>query len=167
VETAGGAYYYYEGFFCGGGEGRGGGVNDGGGRGGGASGNAAISKRQAACAADVAINYALGFIPGYNAAKFIASAAGINTHFIENGVNGTSFVTARPTALSGINALASAYSAISLQAFINAGGTSLKALPTAGAITELGKIASTAGTIANLVNTVSAGVDLYQCFQKP
>ena len=34
--------------------------------------NNGITKAQAACAADVLINYGLGFIPGYNAAKLVA-----------------------------------------------------------------------------------------------
>jgi len=119
-----------------------------------------------ACAADVAINFALGFIPGYNAAKLVGQIAGLNFNFVQNITSGKSVITAGPSALGSLAALGSAYHLISLEAFKAAGGVSLKNLPTAGAITELGKIASTAGTIANVLNAASAGYDLYQCYQK-
>jgi hypothetical protein len=112
------------------------------------------------------INYALGFIPGYNAAKFVAAQAGISLNPVQNVLAGKSVITVGgPSVLGGLNALGSAYYAVSWQAFVNAGGTSLKALPAAGAITDLGKIASSAGTIANVLNTASAAFDLYQCYQ--
>lgn len=44
--------------------------------------NNGITKAQAACAADVAINYGLGFIPGYNAAKAAFTLAGGNVNFV-------------------------------------------------------------------------------------
>jgi len=110
--------------------------------------------KRIACAADVAINYALGFIPGYNAVKFVAAAAGVSFNPVQNVLAGNSAITVGgPSVLGGLNALGSAYYAISLKA---AGGIALN---------DLGKIASSAGTISNLLNTVSAGYDLYQCYQ--
>jgi hypothetical protein len=111
----------------------------------------------------VAINYAAGFIPGYNAAKFVLTAAGVNFNFVQNLTSGGSFITAGPTAFNSLAAGGSAYSAVSFQAFKNAGGVALNNLPKAGLITDLGKIASTAGTISNVLNTASAIYDAVQC----
>ena len=41
-----------------------------------------------ACRADVAINYGLGFIPGYNAAKAVFTLAGGNVNFVQNAMSG-------------------------------------------------------------------------------
>ena len=98
-----------------------------------------------ACATDVAINYALGFIPGYNALKLGGTLIGLNFNFVQNIISGKSVITVQgPTILGNLAGLADAYRL---------------ATPDV-----LGKVASTAGTIANLANTVSAGYDLYQCY---
>lgn len=84
-----------------------------------------ITKAQAACAADVLINYGLGFVPGYNAAKLVGTLAGANFNFVQNLTAGKSIVTFDNGAtitdplkgiLWGTNGLASAYSAISTAA---------------------------------------------------
>lgn len=75
--------------------------------------------------------------------------------------------SAGPTAFNSLAALGSAYQGITLQAFKNAGWVALSNLPKAGAIADLGAVAKQAGTIGNLLNTASAGYDLYQCYQKP
>jgi hypothetical protein len=120
-----------------------------------------ITKAQAACAADVFINYGLGFIPGYNGLKLAATLAGANFNFVQNGLSGKSIVTFDNVAtikdpiqgiLSGTNGLASTYNAVS-----QAAATGLDASDI------IVNAAGTAGTIANLVNTVSAGYSLYQC----
>jgi hypothetical protein len=114
----------------------------------------------------VAINYAAGFLPFYNAAKFGLAAAGVNLNFVQNLTSGSSFLTAGPTTFNSLAALGSAYQGVTLQAFKNAGGVALNNLPKAGIITDLGNVAKTAGTIGNVLNTVSAGYDLYNCYQK-
>lgn len=120
-----------------------------------------ITKAQAACAADVAINYALGFVPGYNAAKLAFTVAGGNVNFVQNLVAGKSIVTFdNPATITdptkgvfwGANALASTYGAV-----MKAAASPFNALD------DITKVAGTAGTIANLVNTASAAYDLYQC----
>jgi len=122
--------------------------------------NNGITKAQAACAADVAINYALGFIPVYNAAKLAFTVAGGNVNFVQNLVAGKSIVTFdNPATITdpikgvfwGTNALASTYSTI-----MKAAASPFNALD------DITKAAGAAGTIANLVNTASAA-DLYQC----
>ena len=129
--------------------------------GGGPAPSSGMTKKQAACAADVAINFGLGFIPGYNAVKLIGTAAGLNFNFVQNGMSGKSIITTGPTIFSSISALASGYNLVSQTAYQSAGG---QLLETAGReLSDLGKIASTAGTIANLANVASAGYDLYQC----
>jgi hypothetical protein len=135
--------------------------------------NSGPSKQQLACAADVAINFGLGFIPGYNAAKLIGTAAGVNFNFVQNVVSGNSVVTIGPSPLSSLNAGASAYSLIRNTLFEDAGGaaqfTKLNSLTGSGwnaartAINDLESAASSAGTIANLLNAASAAVDLYNC----
>jgi len=86
--------------------------------------------------------------------KFVAAAAGVSFNPVQNVLAGNSAITVGgPSVLGGLNALGSAYYAVSLKA---AGGI---------ALSDLGKIASSAGTISNLLNTVSAGYDLYQCYQ--
>jgi hypothetical protein len=111
-----------------------------------------------ACAADVAINYAVGFIPFANTAKFAIAATGFNTNLVQHFALGTSLVSAGPTAFNSLAALGSAYQGITLPAFKNAGGVALSNLPKAGLITDLGVIAKQAGTIGNLLNTVSARI---------
>ncbi len=120
-----------------------------------------ITKAQAACAADVLINYGLGFIPGYNAAKLVGTLAGANFNFVQNLTAGKSIVTFDNGAtitdplkgiLWGTNGLASAYSAISTAAASGLDASDL-----------IVKAAGTAGTIANLANTASAAYDLYKC----
>ncbi len=120
-----------------------------------------ITKAQAACAADVLINYGLGFVPGYNAAKLVGTLAGANFNFVQNLTAGKSIVTFDNGAtitdplkgiLWGTNGLASAYSAISTAAASGLDASDL-----------IVKAAGTAGTIANLANTASAGYDLYKC----
>jgi hypothetical protein len=134
-----------------------------------------VNTKHLACAADAAINFGLGFIPGYNAAKLIGQAAGLNFNFVQNGLSGKSIITAGPTPFSAAAALGSAYSLIKTINFNDAGGaqafTRLNSL-TGGswnnartAINELEGAASTAGTVANLLNTASAAYDIYQCYQ--
>jgi len=119
-----------------------------------------ITKAQAACAADVAINYGLGFFPGYNAAKAVVTIAGGNFNFVQNGLAGKSIVTfnnpfsGSPNIFWGPNALASGYNAI-MQTAKNIGPGSV--------LEDVAKAAKTAGTIANVLNTASALTDLYGC----
>lgn len=122
--------------------------------------NNGITKAQAACAADVTINYALGFVPGYNAAKLAFTVAGGNVNFVQNVMSGKSIVTFdNPFTgmgnvkgmLWGTNALTSTYNTIMQAAAKGSIGT------------ELAEAAGTAGTVANLVNTASALNDLYGC----
>jgi sulfite exporter TauE/SafE len=120
-----------------------------------------VTKAQAACAADVLINYGLGFIPGYNGVKLAATLAGANFNFVQNLTAGESIVTfdnggtikdPLQGILWGANGLASTYSAISTAA---ANGLD--------ASDVIVKAAGTAGTVANLLNTASAAYDLYKC----
>jgi RHS repeat-associated protein len=120
-----------------------------------------ITKAQAYCAADVTINYALGFIPGYNAAKLVGTLSGANFNFVQNLAAGKSIVTFDNGAtikdplqgiLWGANGLASTYSAVSTAAASGLDASDV-----------IVKAAGTAGTIANLVNTASAAYSLYQC----
>jgi sulfite exporter TauE/SafE len=120
-----------------------------------------VTKAQAACAADVLINYGLGFIPGYNGVKLAATLAGANFNFVQNLTAGKSIVTfdngttikdPLQGILWGANGLASTYSAISTAA---ANGLD--------ASDVIVKAAGTAGTVANLLNTASAAYGLYQC----
>ncbi len=119
-----------------------------------------ITKAQAACAADVAINYGLGFIPGYNAAKAVFTLAGGNVNFVQNAMSGKSIVTFNNPFSGGTNifwgpnALASGYNAI-MQSAKNIGSGAV--------LDDVAKAAGTAGTIANLLNTASALSDLYGC----
>jgi hypothetical protein len=119
-----------------------------------------ITKAQAACAADVAINYGLGFIPGYNAAKLAFTVAGGNVNFVQNALSGKSIVTfnnpfsGNPSIFWGLNGLASGYNVI-LQA--------AKTVGPGAVLDDVAKAASTAGTVANLVNTASALNDPYGC----
>ena len=147
-----------------------------GGGGGGRAPNNGVNTKHLACAADAAINFGLGFIPGYNAAKLIGQAAGLNYNFIQNGLSGKSIITAGPTPFSAAAALGSAYSLIKTMNFNDAGGmqqfTKLTSLTGGGwnnartAIVGLEKAASTAGTVAQLLNGASAAYDIYQCYQK-
>jgi hypothetical protein len=122
-----------------------------------------ITKAQAACVADVAINYGLGFIPGYNAAKLAFTVAGGNVNFVQNYLSGKSIVTfSNPftgmgTAQGmfwGANALASTYSTI-MQSAKNIGSGAV--------LNDVAKAAGTAGTVANLVNAASAINDAVAC----
>jgi len=113
-----------------------------------------------ACRADVAINYGLGFIPGYNAAKAVFTLAGGNVNFVQNAMSGKSIVTfnnpfnGSPSIFWGPNALASGYNAI-MQSAKNIGN---------GAVLEdVAKAAGTANTIANVLNTASAINDAIAC----
>jgi len=106
-------------------------------------------------------NYALGFIPGYNAAKLAFTVAGGNVNFFQNALSGKSIVTFSnpysPSAnpLQGLNGLTSAYNAI-MQ-------TAKQGLTSTDIIADVEKAAGTAGTVANFVNTAAAAVDLYGC----
>ncbi len=119
-----------------------------------------VTKAQAACAADVAINYGLGFIPGYNAAKLAFTVAGGNVNFVQNALSGKSIVTfsnpfnGNANIFWGLNGLASGYNAIMQAA---------KTVGPGAVLDDVAKAAGTAGTVANLVNTVSALNDLYGC----
>jgi hypothetical protein len=67
-----------------------------------------------ACAADVAINYAVGFVPFANTAKFAIAATGFNTNLVQHFALGTSLVSAGPTAFNSLAPLGSAYQGQSL-----------------------------------------------------
>jgi hypothetical protein len=88
--------------------------------------NSGINAKHLACAADVAVNFGLGFIPGYNAAKLVGTAAGLNFNFFQNRMSGKSIVTLGASPVGDLAALGSAYSLASRQAFVNAGGTALE-----------------------------------------
>jgi hypothetical protein len=104
-----------------------------------------------------------GTIPGYNGAKLAFTLAGGNVNFVQNVISGKSIVTFdNPLTTTdnvkgifwGTNALASTYNA-AMQAAAKIGP---------GAVLEdVADAASTAGTVANLVNTASALYDLYGC----
>jgi hypothetical protein len=109
----------------------------------------------------VAINYGLGFISGYNAAKLVGTLSGANFNFVQNLAAGKSIVTFDNGAtikdplqgiLWGANGLASAYSAVSTAAASGLDASDV-----------IVKAAGTAGTVANLLNTASAAYSLYQC----
>ena len=114
------------------------------------------TKAQLACLSDVAINYGLGFFPGYNAAKLAFTVVGGSVNFVQNYLSGKSILTfSNPmTGMGnvqgmfwGANALASTYSTI-MQSAQNIGSGAV--------LDDVAKAAGTAGTIANLVNAASA-----------
>jgi RHS repeat-associated protein len=81
----------------------GGGPNGQTGGGSGSTGNLGLTKRQA-CYADALVNGALGFVPGYNATKTVASLVGFN-------FNPVQFANGDTGALSGFSSGASPFSA--------------------------------------------------------
>lgn len=128
--------------------------------GGGAPNNA---KQVWACRADVALQYAVGFLPFANAVKLGLTVSGVNFNIFQNAVSGKNLVTFdNPfTGMGnvkgmfwGTNALASTYSTIMQSAAKIGPGAVLD---------DVAKAAGTAGTIANLVNTASAVNDLVGC----
>jgi hypothetical protein len=88
------------------------------------------------------------------------TVAGGNVNFVQNALSGKSIVTfnnpfsGNLSIFWGLNGLASGYNVI-LQA--------AKTVGPGAVLDDVAKAASTAGTVANLVNTASALNDLYGC----
>jgi hypothetical protein len=147
------------------------------------------TKKSLACSADVAINFGLGFIPGYNAVKVAAALTGINFNPVEAALGYKSVITAGPSPIQAAAGGTSAYSLYRWSVFDAAGGASAlnrftdlacrasfagksasaqaSLLGKIGNLSNLSKIASSAGTVANLLNVASAGFDLYNCWSQP
>jgi RHS repeat-associated protein len=145
--------------------------------------------RNLACSADVAINFRLGFIPGYNAAKAGGALLGINFNPVEAAFGYKSVITGLPSPAQSTAGAASAYSLYRWAVFDAAGGASAlnrltdlasrasfasksasaqaSMLGKISSLSNLSKIASSAGTVANLLNVASAGLDLYSCWSQP
>jgi len=148
------------------------------------------NSRKFACSADVAINFGLGFIPGYNAIKAGASVFGLSFNPVQaysgyRGLFGAGLNTL-PQAAAGI---ASGYSFYQRLAFEVGGGaselnrqvelagrigfagkTAASQASIVGKLTNISRLsnaASSAGTVSNLLNTVSAGFDIYNCVTQP
>jgi hypothetical protein len=143
--------------------------------------------RKLACSADVAINFGLGFIPGYNALKLGAAFGGVSFNPVEGYLGYKSAVTLGPTPIGAAAGAASAYSLYRWSIFDAAGGASAfnrltdlagrasfasksasqqaQLLGKIGNLSSLSRVASAAGTAANLLNVASAAADLYSCLQ--
>jgi RHS repeat-associated protein len=165
-------------------------VNPGGG-GGSAAAAATTAKniKRLACSADVAINFGLGFIPGYNAVKIAVALAGINFNPFEAALNNESVLTAGLSPIQAAAGALSAYSFYRSSLFDAAGGASAlnrltdlagrasfaeksaaaqaSLLGKISSLSNLGKVASSVGTVPNLLNVASAGFDLYNCLGQP
>jgi RHS repeat-associated protein len=148
-------------------------------------GSSSNRTRQLACATDVAVNFGLGFIPGYNAGKLAATLIGISFNPVEAALGYKKAFTTGPSPLQAATGAVSAYSLYRWSVFDAAGGASAlerltnlaerasfagksasaqaSLLGKIGNLSSLSKIASSAGTVANLLNVASAGVDLYNC----
>ena len=153
--------------------------------------NSGLTKKQAACAADAAINGALSiFVPGYAAAKTIASFEGFSLNIV-GGLTGTSglFSGGDPTLLQTGSGLAGANQIYQDSRFAAAGGASALArvqnltsrvgfgAQTAGRqgrlLSQLGSLESLEGAASfaskanNIAAGISAGYDIYKCVTTP
>ena len=153
--------------------------------------NSGLTKKQAACAADAAINGALSiFVPGYAAAKTIASFEGISLNLV-GGLTGTSgfFSGGNPTLLQTASGLAGANEIYQQSRFAAAGGESALArlqdltgragfgaqtagrqgrlLSQLGTLESLESAASFASKANNIAAGISAGYDIYKCVTTP
>ena len=76
-----------------------------------------------ACTADAAINFGLGFFPGYNALKLAGTLAGVNFNFVQNGLGYGNFITAGPSPLQTLAGAASGYQLYAQASYEAAGGS--------------------------------------------
>ncbi len=144
--------------------------------------------KKLACSADAALNFGLGFVPGYNAVKFVGDLAGVNFHPFEWYFSDRAGVTADPTLFQAGAGLADAYRTFFADpAYAAAGGesalnrlsnlamrsgfgrqsasTQANILRRLGDLETLEQAVSSAGTIANLLNAASFAYDVYNCWQ--
>jgi RHS repeat-associated protein len=148
---------------------------------------AAATRRSMACSADATLNFAAGFIPGYNLLKAGVGFFGFNIHPFEA-------IETRSTAPLSVGASAVQYSAgagslnevIHLERFRASGGraaldrlkevtgrasfglrsaeSQAKDLARLAQLSKLAKGVSVAGTVANLLNTANFAYDVYRCW---
>jgi RHS repeat-associated protein len=145
------------------------------------------NKRQLACTADATLNFGLGFIPGYNLGKAVVGLAGFNVHPFEAiATQSTAPLTAGGTLAQNAAGAGSLNQVIQLERFKGAGGqaaldrlldltnragftlhsaeSQAKDLAKLAQLSKLAKGVSAAGTVANLLNVVSYGYDVYHCW---
>jgi hypothetical protein len=144
-------------------------------------------RRSWACSLDSALNFGLGFIPLYNAVRVGGSVLGVNFHPFETiEARTASVVTIGPTTPQAAAGVASGYQWYRSTVYEQAGGLrelrklqDLKDRIGFGAKTleaqveisvklegmaKLAKGASSAGTVANLLNLASFGYDVWGCW---
>jgi len=143
-------------------------------------------KKKWACTADAALNFGLGFIPGYNALKLGATLLGVSLNPFQNVVDHSPAITTGPTPIWTLAGVASGYSLYGNASFDAAGGAAglarladltsrvgfpLKSeaaqaelLGKLGNLSKLANAASTAGTVANLLNAAGTAYDIYNCW---
>jgi hypothetical protein len=66
-------------------------------------------KKKLLCSADAALNFGLGFVPGYNAVKFVGDLAGVDFHPLESYFGDSPGVTADPAQFQAGAGVADAY----------------------------------------------------------
>jgi len=153
--------------------------------------NSGLTTKQAACAADAAINGALSiFVPGYAATKALASLGGFSFNPV-GALTGTSglFSAGNPTPLQTAGGLAGANEIYQDSRFAAAGGASALArvqdltsrvgfgaqtasrqgrlLSQLGNLESLEGAASFASKANNVTAAISAGYDIYKCVTTP
>ena len=146
------------------------------------------TKVHAACLADVALNFGLGFVPGFNGFKLAMDIAGYNLHPFGQMADGSNIATFDFGGLSTFSGFADIGRNIANISYASAGGTvalsratnlvqrasfagksaaqQAKLLRNLSGITKLANIASVAGGVANVLNVASSVSDAYDCFQK-
>jgi len=143
---------------------------------------------QLACSADVALNFGLGFIPGYNGlllgldyfniqltpAQYLM---GSNSFFsggvtpVSTGVGlvstGDLFASTNYQVMGGQAAQRRFADLINRRSFkTKSASAQVKMLAKASSLSKAAKVASAFGTVANFLNVASAGVDLYSCWHQ-
>jgi RHS repeat-associated protein len=144
-------------------------------------------RQKLACSADVALNFGLGFFPGWNAVSFAGDLVGAEFRPFQNLVSGKPLVAFEPSIPEFAAGLSDAYrAAIAEPAFQAAGGaerlqryqdlasrrgfgrkpsTQANILRRLDRLQRLQRAVSTAGHVANLLNAGKAAYDLYRCWQ--
>jgi RHS repeat-associated protein len=138
------------------------------------------------CGADAALNFGLGFLPGYNLAKLLAEYGGIDLNLFQfmtgyGELFGSGPVDAAAGVGSGFYALADvyydaaggAYAYNRAQELVNRRGFVVqlpkrqqKLLNNLRKLSKLRKIASGFGAISNLLNVVDFALEVKECLKK-
>lgn len=140
------------------------------------------------CLADAALNFGLGFIPGFNAASMAADLLGLDIQPFQSLTGNDSLVSINPGA-SDFAAGASDFARVGAKTrFAMLGGQGslarmekladrptflakpvakqAKMLSKLGMLRKAAKLVSSLGTVANLLNIVDFGCDAYSCYEK-